>query len=94
MTMTPYQNELLTILTEECGETGQEICKIKRFGVHEESHHIRVASHLTCLENELGDILGIMKMLIESDIGLSDDNIMAAAERKIVKAQKWMKYTK
>lgn len=89
-----YQDELLTVLMEECGETVQEICKIKRFGLHEESHHVRGSSHLTCLENELGDIIGIIDMLIDSDLGLNRSNILAAAERKKIKVVKWMKYKK
>ncbi len=94
MNITPYQEELLTILTEEAGEIVQEICKIKRFGLHEESHHVRGSSHLACLEQEIGDIICIVKLLQESGIGLTVDGIMAAAERKEIKVTKWMKYTK
>lgn len=89
-----YQEELLTILMEECGEVVQEICKIQRFGLFEESHHIIGKSHLECLEQELGDILACIDLLKDATIGISDEGLELAKQLKHKKVGKWMKHKK
>lgn len=93
--LTPYQQELLTVLMEECGETVQEICKVFRFGLFNESHHYDDhRSHLTCLSNEIGDIMGMVELLTESGIGLNKNTIAEAAAKKREKVIKWMTHSK
>ena len=77
---------------EECGETVQEICKIFRFGLTGDSHHVLGRNHLGCLEAEIGDIMAMMKLVVESDIGLTFEGIEAAAEAKLIKVKQWMKH--
>jgi hypothetical protein len=88
--LTPYQDELLVILQEECGEAVQEICKIFRFGIDEESHHVRGSSHLACLTAELGDILCMIELLYEADIGITEEGLREATLKKRDKVTKWM----
>lgn len=88
--LTPYQDELLEILVEECGEIIQEKSKIFRFGLHEESHHVRGSSHLACLTQELGDILCMIELLYEADIGITEEGLREATLKKREKVTKWM----
>jgi NTP pyrophosphatase (non-canonical NTP hydrolase) len=88
--ITPYQDEVLTILTEECGETIQEICKIKRFGLSNHSHHVEGKTHLECLTQELGDLLAMIQMIKESNIGITDEGLAICKQKKLDKVVKWM----
>lgn len=92
--LTPYQKECLTILMEECGETVQEICKIFRFGPTEISHHQPNKNHITCLMQELGDILAMIELVTESNIGITTERLHVAKQIKLVKVKKWMKNKK
>lgn len=92
--LTKYQDELLEILVEECAEITQEKSKIFRFGIDEQSHHIIGKSHRECLTQELGDMLGMIQLLIDSDIGITYNDVEEAAERKKEKVVKWMTHKK
>ena len=92
--LTNYQDECLTILMEECGETIQEICKIQRFGIDEMSHHVKDMTHAQCLEQELGDLLAMVQMVMESDIGVTEVGLEVAKQKKLCKVTKWMNYKK
>jgi len=85
-----YQDELLTILIEECGEAIQEACKINRFGIDAKSHHIAGSNHKACLIQELGDIIAVVELLIDSDMGITEELLDMAKERKLKKIGKWM----
>lgn len=91
--LTPYQDECLTILMEECGETVQEICKIMRFGLTSESHHTLGSNHLTCLEQELGDIIALIEIVRDSNIGITAYGLEQAKQKKLNKVNNWMKHT-
>jgi hypothetical protein len=88
--LTPYQDECLLILMEECAETTQEICKIQRFGLNNLSHHSTDKSHLECLQQEVGDLLAMIEMVVDSDIGLTWLGVGAAKAKKLEKVKKWM----
>ena len=88
--LTPYQDECLEILAEECAEVIQEKSKIFRFGCNEESWHIRGKTHAECLETELGDLLAIIELVQLSGIGISKDGLEAAKKNKIEKVLNWM----
>ena len=92
--MNKYQQECLTVLMEECGEVIQEICKILRFGLEEYSHHDVTKTHLECLQQELGDLLAMIQMLRDSELGLTDEGLKAAYNAKLVKVKQWMKHKK
>jgi NTP pyrophosphatase (non-canonical NTP hydrolase) len=89
-----YQDECLLILMEECGETIQEICKIKRFGINEMSMHKEDQSHAQRLEEELGDLLAMIQLVMESDIGITEIGLDVAKQKKLAKVGKWMTYSK
>jgi len=79
------QEELLTILMEECAEVTIEASKIKRFGPHEEYNG---ESSLQRLEKELGDLLCIMD-LVNEEFFLSFEVMTEQANKKREKLKKW-----
>ena len=79
--------EILDILQEECGEVIVEVSKCRRFGL--DSVHYKTGElHQDMLTQELGDVLAMMKLLVESGV-VSMDALEAAGERKIEKLRKW-----
>ena len=92
--LTPYQDELLEILAEECAEVVQEKSKIFRFGLDKESWHIKGKTHAECLEQELGDVLAMIDLLLYSGIGISKQGLDAAKEKKTEKVLNWMTHKK
>lgn len=88
--LTPYQDELLEILAEECAEVIQEKSKIFRFGCDEASWNRNGKTHLECLELELGDILAMIELVQQSGIGLSVARLEVAKQAKIEKVLNWM----
>jgi NTP pyrophosphatase (non-canonical NTP hydrolase) len=79
--------EILDILQEECAEVIVEVSKCRRFGI--DSVHYKTGElHQHMLEQELGDVLAMMRLLIESGV-VSMDALEAAGERKIEKLRKW-----
>lgn len=88
--LTPYQDECLLILMEECSETIQEICKIQRFGISNMSHHAVSKTHLECLTQEIGDLLAMIHLVKESGIGITEEGLHIARREKLIKVVKWM----
>lgn len=83
---------LLTILTEECNETGQRVSKAIRFGMQE----VQEGQLLTNAERviyEFNDIVAVMELLLnDGDIKLLfDREAIVAKKQKIVK---YMEYAK
>ena len=93
-TLTKYQDELLEILVEECCEIGLEKSKIFRFGIDEESWHVRGQTHRQCLEQEIGDLLAMIDLIKESGIGITDEGLDTAKAKKKEKVVKWMTHKK
>jgi len=81
--------ELLLILSEECAEVAQAASKCIRFGMAA-THPNYPESNQLRLEQELGDFMAMFKLLIEEN-GLNEDNIMKAAEAKLIKVEKFMR---
>jgi NTP pyrophosphatase (non-canonical NTP hydrolase) len=82
--------EALDLLQEECAEVIQTVSKIRRFGL--DSYHPEDTSKRTniqLLEDEIGDTLLIIEILIEN--GVIDED--AIASRIESKRAKLMKYT-
>ena len=79
--------EILDILQEECAEVIQEVSKCRRFGI-DSQHYKTNLPHKEMLEQEIGDVLAMIKLLVDNGI-ISAEGIEAAAERKIEKLHKW-----
>jgi hypothetical protein len=93
-TLTPYQDECLEILAEECAEVIQEKSKIFRFGANELSWHHPEKTHAECLETELGDLLAMIELVQLSGVGVSKAGLEVAKQAKLQKVLKWMSHKK
>jgi NTP pyrophosphatase (non-canonical NTP hydrolase) len=83
-------NELLVILSEECAEVQQAASKCIRFGMDSEYNG---QTNRQRLESELGDFLAMFKLIVE-ETTISEENVMNAAEAKLVKVEKHMNNAK
>jgi NTP pyrophosphatase (non-canonical NTP hydrolase) len=78
-------NEIMLIAQEECAEVTQAISKVFRFGM--DSQH-NGATNKTRLEEELGDLLCMIELMIEK--GIVDGHAVAkAGVAKKEKLAKW-----
>lgn len=78
--MLNYEQELLTILMEECAEVTQAASKIIRFGATE--------VNLTNLEKELGDLYCMIDLLHAHDM-VSFTKLDEYSNEKYEKLKKW-----
>ena len=79
-------NEIMLITQEECAEVTQAISKVFRFGM--DSQH-NGASNKTRLEEELGDLLCMIELMIEK--GIVDG--VAVAKASVAKKEKLAKWS-
>lgn len=88
MTANPAKfKEAMDILQEECAEVIVEVSKCRRFGLR--SHHYKTGLlHAAMLENEIGDVLAMVDILVEQNI-VSVDNLNKAKEAKKEKLKQW-----
>jgi NTP pyrophosphatase (non-canonical NTP hydrolase) len=85
MEMNDKTREAMLILQEECAEVAQAISKVFRFGI-DTVHNMN--SNRQRLEEEIGDLLAMVDILIESSI-ISDSNVNEARKNKKNKLRKW-----
>lgn len=76
-------NELTIVLAEESAEIIHAVSKILRFGDNEDNRQR--------LEEEIGDFLGVLKLLSDSGY-LDQDVVMNNAEKKIKKLDTFLKH--
>ena len=77
----------MDILQEECAEVIVEVSKCRRFGL--DSYHYKTGQlHSVMLENEIGDVLAMVDILVEQGI-VSVDNLNKAKEAKKQKLKQW-----
>lgn len=79
--------EIFCITQEECAEVTQAISKIFRFGF-ESVHPVTKRSNMENLEEEVGDLLAMIDIMVEKCI-VSDSNINAARQAKKEKLKIW-----
>lgn len=82
---TEQQREIMLITQEECAEVTQAISKVFRFGIEGEHNG---ATNRERLEEEVGDLLCMIELMIEN--GIIDGNSVAeAGVNKKQKLAKW-----
>lgn len=84
--MNDKQKEILVITQEECAEVIQEISKIFRFGIKE--MHKSGIPHQKKLEEEVGDLLAMIELLIEHNV-IEREEVNLAIENKKDKLKIW-----
>jgi NTP pyrophosphatase (non-canonical NTP hydrolase) len=86
--MNENTRQILLILQEECAEVIKEVSKCMRFGPDQIKPGTQ-QTNLQHLEAELGDVLAMIALLEEADIGVDGDNIQQATIEKFKKLGKW-----
>jgi len=85
--MNTATQQALDILQEECAEVIVEVSKCRRFGI--DSVHYRTGElHSVMLEQEIGDVLALVDILIDQGV-LDTDALDAAKESKRLKLMQW-----
>jgi NTP pyrophosphatase (non-canonical NTP hydrolase) len=84
-TLNDQQNEVMLIALEECAEVIQAISKVFRFGIDSVHNGVSNKEHL---EEEVGDLLCMIEMMMEQNI-LSRGIVAEAKFAKRAKLKKW-----
>jgi NTP pyrophosphatase (non-canonical NTP hydrolase) len=87
--MNEVVSEAMDILQEECAEVVQAISKCRRFGLNNIKPG-KDRTNLECLEEEIGDLMAMVDILVEKDI-LSYHNLEIAQKAKKEKLKVWSK---
>jgi NTP pyrophosphatase (non-canonical NTP hydrolase) len=83
--MNEMQKEVMLIAQEECAEVTQAISKCFRFGFDSSYNG---ANNRERLEEEVGDLMCMIDLLIDSGI-VSEAAVMTSKHEKMMKLQKW-----
>jgi NTP pyrophosphatase (non-canonical NTP hydrolase) len=88
-----HQDEVLTILQEECAEVIQVCSKIKRFGLENYSPFDPAkVPNWQKLTNEIGDVLAMVEKVINGKLMMTEDGLLKAAQAKKEKLKRYMNY--
>lgn len=85
--MNEQTKQVFCIAQEECAEVTQAISKIFRFGF-DSKHPVTGKSNIESLEEEVGDLLAMVDIMVEKCI-ISDNNINSARKAKRTKLKQW-----
>jgi NTP pyrophosphatase (non-canonical NTP hydrolase) len=85
--MDPKIKEVMDITQEECAEVIQAISKISRFGIDNYKPG-KPKTNREHLEEELGDMLAMIDIMLEKGV-VTLDNLNIAKAAKIEKLKKW-----
>lgn len=80
--------EIILILSEECAEVAKEVSKIMRFGP-DQIKPGKEKTNIQVLEEELGDLLAMIELLVDKDIGVTNEGLELAKKAKFEKLKKW-----
>ena len=81
---------VMAVLQEECAEVIQAVSKINRFGMHDEWQGV---TNRHALITEIGDVLAIIKVLMEeTDINITENDLNIAIQAKLKKLEVFLPY--
>lgn len=80
-------HEIMSILQEECAEVIQAVSKCFRFGA-DQCKPGKDYTNVQHLEEEIGDLLAMVDILVEKKI-LTEDRLKTAKAAKQIKLQTW-----
>jgi hypothetical protein len=84
--------ETLVILQEECAEVIVEVSKVFRFGPDQMMKGSN-ETNMQRLEKELGDLLAMIKLLTEQNVGITMEGLEQGAQNKLEKLKTWSNIT-
>jgi NTP pyrophosphatase (non-canonical NTP hydrolase) len=91
MALSLEEVERLTLLIEECSEVAQAVTKIIRYG-YQVSHPSGEYNNRDQLERELGDVMGIIRLLTENgDVDYT--RVAKYSVEKMRRLPEWLRYT-
>lgn len=80
--------EILTILQEECAEVIVEVSKCFRFGPDQMMQGVDV-TNMQRLQKELGDLLAMVELLVDNNVGITEDGLLESKAKKFEKLKQW-----
>ena len=80
--------EIILILSEECAEVAKEVSKIMRFGPDQVKPGTD-KTNIQVLEEELGDLLAMIELLVDKDVGVTTAGLELAKKAKFKKLKQW-----
>jgi NTP pyrophosphatase (non-canonical NTP hydrolase) len=80
--------EIILILSEECAEVAKEVSKIMRFGPDQVKPG-KDKTNIEVLQEELGDLLAMIELLVDKDIGVTNEGLELAKKAKFEKLKQW-----
>lgn len=80
--------EILIILQEECAEVIVDISKCFRFGPDQMMNEFDL-TNLQRVGKELGDVLAMVELLVEANVGVTDESLENAKRAKFMKLKEW-----
>lgn len=80
--------EILIILQEECAEVIVEISKCFRFGPDQMMQGVD-ETNIQRLQKELGDLLAMVELIMEQNVGVTNKGLQEAKKAKFEKLKKW-----
>ena len=84
--------EILLILQEECDEVTQAVSKCFRFGPDQMKPH-KPMTNIQMLEEELGDLLAMVELITDNNVGITIEGLDIAKKNKFKKLKKWSNLT-
>jgi hypothetical protein len=80
--------EILLILQEECAEVTQAVSKCFRFGPDQMKPN-KPMTNIQMLEEELGDLLAMIELLTDNNVGVTVEGLDKAKKKKFEKLKQW-----
>ena len=80
--------EIILILSEECAEVAKEVSKIMRFGPDQVKPGTD-KTNIQVLEEELGDLLAMIELLGDKDVGVTNAGLELSKKAKFKKLKQW-----
>ena len=84
--------EIILILSEECAEVAKEVSKIMRFGP-DQIKPGKDKTNIAVLQEELGDLLAMIELLTDKNIGVTIEGLELAKKAKFEKLKLWSNIT-
>ena len=86
--MNDETREILLILQEEAIEVAKEVSKTMRFGP-DQCKPNSDETNIQSLQAELGDLAAMVELLTDANIGVTNEGMISAKQKKFEKLKRW-----